>query len=79
MALRNPQKLLGKTLADLGKASDPRRRLELAGAIRRIAEQLEHDAVAGAREAGLTWTQIGAAYGMSKQAAQQRFRDAIGK
>ena len=79
MAPRNPQKLLGRTLVDLGKTADPRRRLELAGVIRRAAEELERDAVAGARAAGLTWTQIGSAYGMSKQAAQQRFRDAIGR
>jgi DNA-binding PucR family transcriptional regulator len=48
-------------------------------AVRQLAErvaELEAWAVHEAREAGLTWTQIGAVYGMTKQAAQQRFRSA---
>lgn len=37
------------------------------------AEQELRDAVAAAREAGDPWTAIGAALGVSKQAAAQRF------
>ena len=37
-------------------------------------EDLEAATVAAARAAGVTWTEIGALYGLSKQGAQQRFR-----
>ena len=37
------------------------------------AEKSLRDAVAGARAAGDSWTIIGAALGVTKQAAQQRF------
>ena len=37
------------------------------------AEQELHDAVRAAREAGDSWTVIGAALNVSRQAAQQRF------
>jgi hypothetical protein len=37
------------------------------------AEQELRDAVKAAREAGDSWTVIGAALGISRQAAQQRF------
>jgi|SRR5690625_580504 len=37
-------------------------------------QHIQHDAVSAARAAGCSWTQVGAALGVSKQAAQQRFR-----
>lgn len=37
-------------------------------------EALEEAAVREARAAGVTWKEIGALYGLSKQGAQQRFR-----
>jgi hypothetical protein len=37
------------------------------------AERELHEAVAAAREAGDSWTAIGTALGITKQAAQQRF------
>lgn len=42
----------------------------LAGTVQLI----QHDAVSAARSAGCSWTQVGDALGVSKQAAQQRFR-----
>ena len=74
MAGRNPRKVISKALSDLSKTTDPRKELELACAIRTAADDLERAVVARARDEGVTWTQIGATYGMSKQAAQQRFR-----
>ncbi len=38
-----------------------------------LAEQELHDAVAAARKAGDSWTLIGSALDISRQAAQQRF------
>jgi hypothetical protein len=58
----------------LQKLPDPLARLD---ALRRFVadlEQLEAQAVADARAAGVTWIEIGALYGLSKQGAQQRFR-----
>ncbi|HEY1971018.1 MAG TPA: hypothetical protein VGH89_23895 [Pseudonocardia sp.] len=54
--------------------------LETLAEVRRLreaAEELEIAAVSEVRAQGGTWTQIGAVYGTSKQAAQQRFRGAI--
>jgi dihydroxyacetone kinase len=41
------------------------------------AEQELHDAVRAARDAGDSWTIIGAALDTSRQAAQQRFGDEV--
>ena len=38
------------------------------------AEVLEQEAADASRASGHTWTEIAGVYGMSKQAAQQRFR-----
>jgi len=56
--------------------------LEALDAIRRLTEAveaLEIETVASARRQGGTWTRIGAVYGTSKQAAQRRFRHALGR
>lgn len=47
--------------------------LEAARRIRVSAEALELDAVRSARQAGISWSKIGAKYGLTKQGAQQRF------
>lgn len=39
----------------------------------RAAEAATRDAVEQAREAGMTWEQVGQALGVTKQAAQQRY------
>jgi hypothetical protein len=47
--------------------------VELADELRDVSEELIGHFVAGAREADCSWAGIGAAFGVSRQAAQQRF------
>lgn len=47
--------------------------LHHAAVARARAEQQVNDGVAAAREAGMSWKQIGAALGTSAQAAQTRY------
>jgi ketopantoate reductase len=54
---------------------DPSTRLDAIRRAREELEALEAGAVRDARHAGVTWKAIGALYGLSKQGAQQRFRD----
>ena len=77
MAPGKDERQLAKRLAELTHARDARERLVLAEEIRRLAVALQNASVAEARQAGLTWTQIGALFGMTKQAAQQRFKNAL--
>ncbi|MGI8816558.1 MAG: hypothetical protein ACR2G2_15105 [Pseudonocardia sp.] len=51
--------------------------LTAARQLREAAEALELATVVEARRRRLTWTEIGAVYGTSKQGAQQRFRSAV--
>ena len=67
-------KRFDRAVQALQQIPDPLTRLD---AVRRCVadlEQLEAQAVADARAAGVTWVEIGALYGLSKQGAQQRFR-----
>ena len=75
MAQRAPDRRLAKALAALADVADDLDRLDAVRQAREAVERLELQTVRQAREAGLTWTQIGAVYGVSKQAAQQRFSD----
>src|SRR3954469_11415270 len=61
------QRAEGDALAALGAA------VEVADDVRGVAEELLDRYVAAAREDGRSWSEIGAALGVSKQAAQQRF------
>lgn len=47
--------------------------VEVASDLAAVADDLVEHFVAQARDAGCSWTQIGSAFGVSKQAAQQRF------
>ena len=67
-------KRIVKALEALEAASTPRARVDAARKIREAAEALELANVEGARDAGLTWADIGTRYGLTKQGAQQRFR-----
>jgi len=70
-------KRLNRTLESLRDIADPLRRLEAIRLCREQLEALEAAAVADARAAGVTWSQIGSGYGLSKQGAQQRFRSQV--
>lgn len=65
---------LAKALAALEQVPDPLERLDAVREAREALERLEADTARQARDGGATWSRIGALYGVSKQAAQQRFR-----
>ncbi len=62
-------------LSEFEGEQDPLRRLDAARRAREATARLERDQVKAARRAGATWTEIGRLYGLTKQGAQQRFRD----
>lgn len=74
MASKSPVRRIIAALGALDVADGPISRLEAARQLREAAEELEAAQVAAARKAGVTWTEIGACYGLTKQGAQQRFR-----
>ena len=59
------------------KQEDPLVRLEHVRVAREAIDALENHCVDAARADGRTWTEVGEVYGMTKQGAQQRFREAI--
>jgi len=69
---KSPVKRITAALGALDVADGPMSRLEAARRLREAAEELEAAQV----EAGATWNEIGACYGLTKQGAQQRFRAA---
>jgi hypothetical protein len=74
VASKSPVKRISAALSALDAADGPRSRLEAARRLREAAEELEAAQVEAARQAGATWIEIGACYGLTKQGAQQRFR-----
>lgn len=60
-------------LADRVAAQDPATGLRAAGALHRLAEQVEAAAVAHARQEGLSWEQIGDALGVSRQSIHTKY------
>lgn len=67
-------KRITKALDALAAVPDPLERLDAIRQTREAVERLEAATFEEARAAGVTWNQIGDLYGMSRQAAQQRFR-----
>jgi ATP-dependent Clp protease ATP-binding subunit ClpA len=65
--------LVGHVLA----GGDAGRQLEALRELRAALDELESGLAADAIRAGLSWRQIGAALGISKQAAHRRHRDAV--
>ena len=55
-------------------SDDPETALRAVMALRRLADQLEHQSVRAARRKGWSWDQIGDALGMSRQAAHKKYR-----
>jgi hypothetical protein len=76
MASKSPIRRITAALGALNVADGPMSRLEAARRLREAAEELEAVQVEAARKAGVTWNEIGACYGLTKQGAQQRFRAA---
>ena len=76
MARPGPTKRLAAALEELrslDKGASPLDPVALARRIREAAEELEAAKVDEARAGGVSWREIGLLYGMSKQAAHQRF------
>ena len=71
-------KRLARVLSSLRDVPDPITRLDAVRRGREALEELELKTVTDARAAGATWREIGALYGLSKQGAQQRFRQIPG-
>jgi hypothetical protein len=74
MAGKPHAKRIAKALEGLEAARTDVDRLDAARRLREGADELERAAVETARAAGMTWSEIGAVYGLTKQGAQQRFR-----
>lgn len=79
MATITGLKPLLKAVQALPESRSALHRLRLARRIADAAEALERAAVAQARAEGHTWAEIGEQFGMTKQAAQQRYRDTRAK
>jgi hypothetical protein len=73
MAGRNHLKRVQQALDALLAPQEPLAALDAARRLREAAEELEATKVEEVRATGVTWTKIGALYGMTKQGAQQRF------
>lgn len=65
-----------RALETLREVPDPLIRLDAIRRSRLALDDLEIATVIAAREVGVSWRDIGAVYGLSKQGAQQRFRSA---
>ena len=72
---RNQGKRITRALEALDKARTPSARVDAARRAREAADDLERAQIEAARDAGLTWAEIGKLYGLTKQGAQQRFRN----
>jgi hypothetical protein len=59
-------------IAELG-SDDPAVGLRAAGALRRLAQQVEANSVKIARDRGWSWEQIGDALGISRQSAHDKY------
>lgn len=61
----------------LDDKDSPEEALAMVVALRRAADQLEHQAVINAHNQGWSWSQIAAALGISRQAAHKKFSPII--
>ena len=57
---------------ELPSPNDPADALAAVVALRRLADQLEYDAVARAVDQGWTWAQVAQSLGVSRQAAHKK-------
>ena len=65
-----------RALESVRAIPDPLLRLDAIRRAREALDELEAVTVIAARADGVSWRNIGAVYGLSKQGAQQRFRAA---
>jgi IS30 family transposase len=56
------------------RSEEPQEALRAVSALRHLADQLERRAVRAAREQGWSWTLIGDALGVSRQAMHKKYR-----
>ncbi len=73
MARRTTARQIMGALDEHRRSTDALDRLDGARRVREGAEELESLAVMAARQSGVTWSEIGRCYGLTKQGAQQRF------
>ena len=64
---------------DVPSPDDPVKALAAVVALRRLADQLEQEAVERAVEQGWTWSQVAQALGVTKQAVHKKFAHRIGR
>lgn len=62
------------SLSQTTRVNDHASALRAAAALRRLADRLERETVGRARSDGWSWREIGAALGVSGQAAHKRHR-----
>jgi hypothetical protein len=72
-------KRVSNALDALRRAKTPADRLDAVRRVREAAEKLEAANLEAARDDGMTWAEIGKLYGLTKQGAQQRFRQGRSK
>ncbi len=65
--------MAGRTVRTSIGSHDPGVGLRAAGALRRLAEQVESTHVRLARERGWSWEQIGDALGVSRQSVHAKY------
>lgn len=70
------RRALDQLLATRVVSDEPVAAVTAAAQVQRLGDAVLDAAVAKAREAGVTWQQVGTALGVSRQAAFQRFREA---
>lgn len=75
MAPKRHTNRISAALSSLEENPPPLDALNIARQLRVSAEALEHDLVRSARKAGHSWSDIGKMYQLTKQGAQQRFRN----
>jgi len=63
-----------QTTVTAAEADDPATALHAVASLRGLADQLERNAVVRARIAGWSWREVGAALGVSGQAAHKKHR-----
>lgn len=65
------------SLSKQAASNDPSIGLRAAAALRRLADQLEHEQVRRARTAGWSWREIALALEVSKQAVHHKYASTI--